>query len=911
MTAAQDARTFVSPVPATERGAVRLDATVMAAVMLTFAGVVAWLVTAQPTVDLEGPVTSAVSVVFDLVAGLFLGRAAMTERAARARIGWGLLALGLTAYALGDASWAWISYLVGGEPFPSVADGAYLGFYALAAAGLMLFPSAAMAHRERVRLAIDSSIVAVGGGMVVWSSLVRPLLGESETTSLGEALAFAYPIADLILLFAVGTIALRRPAGIARPALVALVAGMGFLLAADLGYGEAELLGIDSGAWSDVAYLAFALTTALAGYLQARATGRGDVVESGRTDGLLLRLPYLALVAGFAVLAIAITRADVEEVAELAIGIATVTALVMIRQEVIGRENGRLLAEAARLEAEQRYRALAGQASDTFLLVEADGRVAYASPSIERVLGIDATSLVGRGVDRLAHADDVLALRQLVSDTAAGRPVAPLTWRIWTREGSWRPVETIPANLLADPVIGKIVLTTRDIAEREALRQQVAQTAVRDFLTGLPNRLLFEDRASQAIGGARRDGLPASVLVLDIDGFGRINGTLGHGAGNAVLREAGRRLAAVVDSADTVARLEADCFGILVPNHPPVEPATGIADRVRAALREPMTVSGTAIELSVSIGIASTPPLAAEGASGLVQAAEVALARARHSGHGETVVFEPVMLADLSGTFELEADLRRAIPRGELFLEYQPIYDLATGALVSAEALVRWQHPVRGRLGPELFIGVAEDSGLIGDLGRWALRTACREVAAWARLAPGRVPRVAVNLSAQQLADPQLPWVVQSALAEAGAAPGWLTLEVTESLLVDNSADVLERLHAMRALGVGLAVDDFGTGYSALAYLQRYPIDHIKIDRSFVAPLNDEATGPGLALAVVEIARALGMTTIAEGIETPRQLARLTGFGCAMGQGFLLGRPLAAATMRAVVGEAARPGRAA
>jgi EAL domain-containing protein (putative c-di-GMP-specific phosphodiesterase class I) len=255
------------------------------------------------------------------------------------------------------------------------------------------------------------------------------------------------------------------------------------------------------------------------------------------------------------------------------------------------------------------------------------------------------------------------------------------------------------------------------------------------------------------------------------------------------------------------------------------------------------------------------------------------------------------MQQELEARFELEADLRRAIARHELILNYQPIVDLDTRELVGAEALVRWDHPTRGRLGPDLFIPLAEETGLIGDIGAWVLRTACVEVARWAARAPHRVPRVSVNLASAQVADASLPWTVQSALAQAGAAPGWLTLELTERQLVQDTSEVLERLHAIRALGVQISVDDFGTGYSSLAYLQHFPVSHIKIDRSFVTPLDDPEEGPGLAAAIVEIGRALGMSTIAEGIETERQLERLRAMGCPLGQGYLLGRPLESAAM--------------
>jgi EAL domain-containing protein (putative c-di-GMP-specific phosphodiesterase class I) len=288
----------------------------------------------------------------------------------------------------------------------------------------------------------------------------------------------------------------------------------------------------------------------------------------------------------------------------------------------------------------------------------------------------------------------------------------------------------------------------------------------------------------------------------------------------------------------------------------------------------------------------------------LLRNAQLARSVARDAGGDRMVTFEPAMQQAAQSLVELEAELRRAVAQDQLVLLYQPIVDLQTGELTGAEALVRWDHPTRGRLGPGVFIPLAEETGLIGEIGTWVLRTACAEVARWAGLAHGAVPRVSINLSALQVADPQLPWTVQAAMSQAGASPTWITLELTESLLLQNTAAVLDRLHALRALGVGISIDDFGTGYSSLAYLQEFPVTHIKIDRSFVTPLDDPARGSGVVRAIIEIARALKLTTVAEGIETPTQRDRLRDLGCPLAQGFLFARPLEAAAMEELV---ARP----
>ena len=878
----------------------------VAALLLGLTGVVvaaisAWLLLGSGRAQFQPEVSGFAAPLVDLIAAAFVMRAASRAPRGRIRAAWALIGIGMVVYAMGDALWAWIAVIRLEDPFPSAADGAYVVFYPLVGAALLLFPSPALAKREAIRLIIDSAIVVLGGGMVVWHSLLGPLLGDPEMDLALQSLALGYPVGDLVLLFAVATIALRRPAGIDPRALVALVGGLALMFVADIAYGELELAGASGESWVDVTYMASSLAIALAGFSQAKIRPLAEDEATPRVGRALLLLPYVALAAGFAVLIAAAQSSGGGRVMELVQGAAGLTVLVLIRQEVINRDNARLLADSARLEAEARYRSLEGQASDTFLLVDAHGVVAYASWSLERVLDIDRSELVGRRITQLAHADDIEALTRFVGDTASGRPVAPLEWRVWTREGVWRLVETIPSNLLGDPAIGKIVLTTRDVGERTALRQQVAQAALRDALTGIPNRVLFEDRIAQAIAAEPRLGIPTSVLLLDLDGFSRLNGSFGHAVGDRVLREVARRLTATTRAVDTVARVGGDGFGILVGGTGTAAEAAGVAERVRVALLEPITEGSTTFELTACVGIATTDGVADADAGKLLRDADVAMTVARGRGHDQVVVFEPSMQHDLEGRFELEADLRHAIAAGELVVHYQPIVELATREIVAAEALVRWDHPTRGRLGPNAFIPLAEETGLIGEIGAWVLQEACHEVARWARLAPGRVPRVSVNLAAAQLADPQLPWHVQTTLAAAGAAPGWLTLEVTESVLVTDTLAAMECLQAIRALGIKISVDDFGTGYSSLSYLQQFPINHIKIDRSFVAPLDDPDKGPGLVPAIVEIGRALGMTTIAEGIETERELERLQEIGCTFGQGYLFGRPADAETMRALI----------
>jgi diguanylate cyclase (GGDEF)-like protein/PAS domain S-box-containing protein len=621
----------------------------------------------------------------------------------------------------------------------------------------------------------------------------------------------------------------------------------------------------------------------------------------------LLYLPYLALIAGYATMVSMLGGLVTSQAGGLVVGALLLTVLVLVRQELVLRENSRLLAQSARRTSEARFRSLASNATDAITLVDANGIVTDATDAVQRVLGVDPSRLIGRPLVTLAHADDQGRLTTLIRDAADRRPTPkPMDWRLWDNSGVWRQVETVAANLIDDPSVGQIVLTTRDVRERKALEQRLAQVALHDPLTGLPNRALFVDRVDHALATNGPAGRETVVLVVDIDGFKRLNSGLGHALGDRVLNEISDRIESVLAPGETVARLGGDEFGVLLAGDGTLAGGRARADRIAAVVQVPVELPQTTAHVSVRIGIAAAATLEG-GAAALVRRASVAIDHARSDGRAGTTVFEPGMQQSVQDTFELESDLRRALEGDELLLQYQPIFDLITGELVSAEALVRWDHPIRGRLGPSVFIPVAEAAGLIDSLGNWVLRAACREVARWPRLARGRVPRVAVNLSPHHVADPNLPWLIQATLAEAGAVPAWLSVEVTENLVMDNTAATLERLHAIRSLGIGVAIDDFGTGYSSLAYLQDFPMSHLKIDRSFVTPLDDPSREPGVVRAVVEIGRALGMTTVAEGIETITQLERLRALGCELGQGFLLGRPMDAKDIRRLIAKPGRP----
>jgi diguanylate cyclase (GGDEF)-like protein/PAS domain S-box-containing protein len=886
---------------------IALDRILLALVVGGWGMSVAWLAIGLGDPASRRAVADIGEAVLDLLAAAIVLRAALHIDVRRIRLGWLVLAAAILVYALGDLTWAWLDLGGGNTASPSLADAAYVAYYPIVAVALFMFQRASSARRDTLRLTIDSLIVVIGGGIVVWHTLFRPVLASLDPNPITAALALGYPIGDLVLLFGVAATALRHPPEIDARALTALVGGLGLMFVADVGYGQLNLTGsFGLERWPDVIYLSSTLLMALAGYFQAHpgatADGRGKALSRW-----LLALPYVALAAGYSVLVALAMGKVTGELIEVLYGAVVLTAVVLIRQELVLRENSRLMTDQARRESEDRFRTLVANTSDAVVLVDRDGIVTDAPASVGRVLGVDASQLVGRPISRFVHADDAERARAFITDVAAGRSVTqPIEWRLWDIAGVWRQMETIAVNLLDDPSVGQIVLTTRDVRERKMLERQLTQVALHDLLTNLPNRTLFRDRVGQALASAAGAQRQTTVLSLGLDSFKNVNNSLGHAVGDQVLQEVSRRLQASVGAADTCGRLGGDEFAVLLDGHSTAEDGLAAADRILAALRTPIELAGKSIRLTASAGVSTAEPNEAD-ASSLLRRAATARSVARNGGGDRVIAFAPTMQDAVEARFELESELRRAIDEDELVLNYEPIVDLRTGELVGAEALILWNHPTRGRIAPNIFMPLAEETGSIDEIGTWVLRTACTQAARWAALSPGRVPRVSINLSAHQLADPQLAWTLQAAMTHASATPSWVALELTEGMLMQNGSASLERLHAIRALGVQIAIDDFGTGYSSLTSLEQFPLTHIKIDRSFVAPLDDPGRGSGVVHAIIEIGRALGLTAGAEGIETPTELLRLRELGCGLGQGSVFSRPLEADAMADLVARLTGP----
>ncbi len=443
-------------------------------------------------------------------------------------------------------------------------------------------------------------------------------------------------------------------------------------------------------------------------------------------------------------------------------------------------------------------------------------------------------------------------------------------------------------------VLARIIATQierdAEAAARQHVEAQLREAALFDALTQLPNRTLLMDRIQHVLDRAQRYPTYYPVLFLDLDRFKAINDSLGHAVGDKLLMETARRLRTCVRSMDMVARLAGDEFVIFATDLRDAPDALQLAQRIQAAMAEPLELAGHGVVTTVSIGIVWGSPSYTQAAD-LLRDADIAMYRAKTGGKARTELFDQAMYSQAQARLWLEAKLRRAINENELRLHYQPIFDTVTGALTRMEALVRWEHPKRGLISPAEFIPIAEETGLIVPLGAWVLHAACAQNRAW-QLAGLRIVPVAVNISAQQFNYGDLYATVVGSLQAVGLSPDYLELEVTESALMDRGATTGTTLDQLAQLGVRLSLDDFGTGYSSLAYLKRLPLTSIKIDRSFIQEINDDTAAAAIATAIISLAHQLRMTTIAEGVETVEQRAVLHRHGCDEIQGYLLSRPL-------------------
>jgi len=541
--------------------------------------------------------------------------------------------------------------------------------------------------------------------------------------------------------------------------------------------------------------------------------------------------------------------------------------------------------------SEARFRTVFEHSAVGIAMLDENARILDTNGAFQRFLGYDDKELRGRAQHEFAPPDEVDAVRELVGDVAGATGASSAAeMRYVRRDGrtAWGSVTLSRAE--GSPNLHMIAMV-QDVSERKSLEAELVHQAFHDPLTGLANRNLFRDRVEHALQRSARAHEEIAVMFLDLDNFKQVNDTLGHGAGDRLLTSVAGRLLNATRGCDTVARLGGDEFGVLLENVRGDPDATVVAERIKHALCTPIEFdNGRSASVSASIGIAR--PAAGEGSDELLRNADVAMYGAKAEARGTYVIFDPSMHARLVDRVALEADLRRAIEHGELSVAYQPIVSLETGTISGCEALMRWNHPVRGAVPPSMFIPVAEETGLIIPLGRWVLREACVRAAQWNAERPQRQLSMTVNISAAQIGDSALVDDVAQALRDAKLEASLLVLEVTESVIMHDAEQAMARLNQLRQLGVRLAIDDFGTGYSSLSQLQRFPVDVLKIDRSFTSGLPHDTNSSALAKTIIALGNMLTLRTVAEGVETSQQHERLRELGCGLGQGFLFSHPV-------------------
>jgi diguanylate cyclase (GGDEF)-like protein/PAS domain S-box-containing protein len=751
-----------------------------------------------------------------------------------------------------------------------LADGCLLGAALFIIGWLALFAS-------------DYTRAGVGAGAFA-ADLLRPL---ADLTALGIVLAFAVRAGWRGLL----------------PGLALLTVAVGDALAV-----SAQVSASPVGAWPLLAWITGLCLLGAAVLVQPDRPDQvgfagwrlGQVSWAGSALATVVAAAAVATAAAVTIGWALAGGSSTEPVLTLTVAVA-VLVLVLQVAVLVRRASA---VSAFLTESGRQLRELADRTSDVVLVCELDGVICYASLGVAE-FGYAAGNLAGQSLFELVHPEDRTASGQLAaaaasSDGRAGR----YSCRIRSADGTWRHVESTISRYREAGAPDRLLVTVRDLTDEVALRRQVTHLTFHDGLTGLPNRAYLEERAKGVLSGAARaarqvgqPGAEAGAIFLDLDGFTAVNDSVGHGAGDLLLAQAARRMRASVPPQDTVARWGGDEFAILIESGATVQEIVDIAERLAGAIAaEPFQVADRDISLTASIGVA----LASGDHSGhLLRNADVAMSRAKDSGGGRVEVFASHMHADVMRRLELASDLRLAITREQLAVEYQPVVELAGSQVTAVEALVRWTRG-QDQVRPAEFLGVAEYSGLIVPLGYWVLREACRQAAAWR--ASGWNIGVSVNFSLRQVSAAAFAESVLAAVEDSGLAPEALTLEVSERVLIEAAEPMVAGLAELRRRGIRLAIDDFGTGYASLAYLRRLAVDVIKIDPSFVAGLGNDATLAMLTRTIIQVGNDMGIEVVAEGIERPEQLELLRAMGCSLGQGYLVARPMTARAIEALAG---------
>ena len=815
-----------------------------------------------------------------------------------------LMAAACGSWAVGQMIWSYLELLRDDDvPFPSLADVGYLGLVPFAVAALLTVPTPARRF-SRARVALDGLIIAASVLVVAWTLVLDSVVRNPADSVLGQVIRLAYPVGDVVIV----TLALALPSRLVRKgsqsqAIGFTIAGLVGLWVADSGF--AYLTATDqymSGQLIDTGWFAGFLLLCVAALQPSPA----PAAAAAPTRRVAAGVPYLVAIVAVIVTAVSAMLHPRFDAVAFAILLVT-TCFLAVRQYLsslsqhewirelerrVGERTTDLARSAEQLRAsEQRFRAVVQNLSDVIILVDRDATIQFTTPSIQTVLGYPPLGRLDTPIASLVHPGDRPAFREALRTTPPGLAGSvTLEANFIHRDGGHRGCQAVVTNLLDDPALRAQVVSIRDITERQRLERELTRLAFHDALTGLPNREVFRDRLAIALAQRRRRGSHLAVLYVDLDDFKSVNDSLGHETGDRLLVEVADRLRECLRPGDTVARLGGDEFAVIIPDLAEGD-VHALAHRVADSVRQRYLLQGRELFIAASVGVATAADN--ESADMLISNADLAMYWAKRSGLGRYHVYRPEMRGAMIDRIAIEAELHHALDRDELVLYYQPTIDLVSDRVIGAEALIRWRHPTRGLLSPARFVPAAEQSALIVELGRWALREACRQMTSWQRGGYPIAPQsVAVNISGRHLRDPAIVDDVRDALTRSGLPPACLVIEITEGVLVEQIEQNRQTLDALKALGVRIALDDFGTGYSALNYLYRFPIDILKIDQSFLHNVN-RSRPQSLARAIVRLGQALALDTIAEGVESDEQLDALKRAGCAQAQGFHLCPPLA------------------
>jgi len=737
---------------------------------------------------------------------------------------WGVIAAAQLVYTLGDIAWSVIEVGFGEAPFPSSADWFYLAYYPLLLTGILLLPGQKTGAFAWIKKGLDMGIAMVSAILLFWNFLIGPLIqAGAEEPMLTQVLSMAYPVGDLLLMFALLVLLYNRPSFADTTPIALLTIGTLNMVATDSIFSYQSLMGTYvSGSLLDVGWIVGYLFTGLAGVWVAFNPYAGgtkpaktseDLNEEATWRGLHTYFPYLWAAGAIALLVIARQFPLAMSFSAIVTGVGAVIVLIIARQIIAFLEHKQLLNHL-------------NQALET----------------------------VQQQAVELKETNDRLQI---------------------------------------------------EIIERKKAEEQLSFDALHDGLTGLPNRALFLDRLGHALEYLkRRTDLRFSVLFLDLDYFKVINDSLGHPAGDQLLISVAKRLKTCMRATDTVARLGGDEFVILLDNIQDEAVLMSIINRIQEHLRQPHNFGGHEAYISTSIGVVPNI-LGYQKPDDILRDADIALYQAKDTGKARFVVFDESLRNQAMIRLELENDLRRAMNNQELRLCYQPIYQLDRKKgqhMTGFEALLRWEHPQRGILLPADFLHMAEETGLIIPIGQWVLTEACSQLKVWHEQFPAdRALTMNVNISGIQFAKPDFVDQIEQVLWATGVRADCLKLEITESLLIENKHSASEIFRRLREIGVQFQIDDFGTGYSSLSYLQRYPVHTIKIDKSFIDEMKTGGKGAELIRTIVQMAKELGMDTIAEGVETEEQLQSLRNLRCDYVQGFKLSQPVDSAAITSLL----------